>query len=286
KDIYVFDVGSAATRIAKADCGILMREPTVVAMPSSGERKMLAAGREAVKLYNRFPEGITLKSPLKGGKVNDGYLLAAMLKKLFESSTARLKHSIGRRAIVPIRENISGNSKKVLLDAVKFAVSGSATAVPSILCAARGTSTYDKSFNGGTVVVDMGVKRTSAAVICFGTLCTSIELAYGACDINNMLCRYADAGEKAKQAVMPIAQMLETLFIQTPPELVGDIVDNGIVLAGGGTKADGICDMLSSLLNVKVIADDTAGDAAVLGALAMNNRRAEQKEEIKIAAIG
>lgn len=286
RDIFIFDIGTSTVRIAKAGCGILMREPTVAALGKNGDNKVLAAGKKAVLLYNKFPDGVTLKSPFKGDKLTDSALLTALLKKLFDNSNERFKRSASRQAMVALRYGVGNAYRKQILDAVSFSVSSSAKSIPSILCCAHSTDACEKSKNGGTVIVDMGVKRTSAAILCFSKLCTQKEVSFGASDINAFISRNKSMSEKEalEKSIKPIINMLEDLFIETPPELVGDIINNGIIITGGGAKIPFISEVLSEITGVDAYTDETAGDAVILGALKLNSKK-QRKENTEKNAV-
>ncbi len=276
RDTFIFDIGTSSTRIAKAGCGILMREPTVAAIGINGDNRVLAAGKKAVLLYNKFPNGIVLKSPFKAGRLMDGALLTSLLKKLFESNNERFKRGASRQAIVTLRYGVDSICKKQILDAVRFSISGSAKTVSSTLCIAHGTDVYERSFIGGTALMDIGVKRTTAAILCFGRICTQAEIAYGAGDINAFVSRNENTlnvRESLKQALKPVINMMEDLFIGTMPELVGDIISNGIFIAGGGAKIPFISESLSDIIGVDALCDEAAGDAVILGALKLNSKK-------------
>lgn len=272
-DTFIVDIGTSHTRIAKVGCGLLMREPTVAAVSKNGDNKVLAAGKNAVLLYNRFPDGVIMKSPFKGDKITDGSLLCETVKKLFEGSNERFKRGASRRVLLPVRYGVDNLCKKQIMNAMQFAMSGSVTCISSIFCSAYGSLAYEKSQTGGTLIMDMGVKRTSVAIICFGKVCTEAEVTWGAGDINAFLLRNENkfTRERALEiALKPIINMLEELFIATSPELVGDIIRNGIYITGGGGKIMLLKNVLSKTLNVGVYTDEAGSDAVVFGALKMN----------------
>ena len=86
------DFGTVNTLIAIKGRGIVLHEPSAVAIASDGQREPLAFGGEAMRMLGRTPGGINVVYPMRDGVVADYELSAEMLKCFIRSLPAALRH--------------------------------------------------------------------------------------------------------------------------------------------------------------------------------------------------
>src|SRR6185369_14820445 len=84
------DFGTANCAIILDDKGVVLQEPTVVAV-SPKEKKVLAVGLDAKKMLGKVPEGIEAKRPLKNGGISNYRLAEALLRKFFDQVLGKVR---------------------------------------------------------------------------------------------------------------------------------------------------------------------------------------------------
>ncbi len=311
------DLGTANTLVWVAGKGILIREPSVVAMQKK-TKEVLAIGQSAKKMLGRAPASINVIRPLKDGVIADFDATAAMLdyyiKKVHESGGIVPK--IPRpKVVIGIPSGVTQVERKAVADATMSAGAREAILIEEPMAAAIGAGLKVQNPDG-KLIVDIGGGTSEIAVISLGGVVVgrSIRIAGDEMNdaiINHVRLRYslligeATAEEvkinigsavvtkekqhvvrgrdlekglpksiklssnEIREAISPIiaeiAKNISDTLEETPPELVSDIMKNGIVMAGGGSLLAGIDIHISSETKMPVVVADDPLTCVVRG---------------------
>lgn len=307
------DLGTVNTLVLVKDKGIVIREPTVVALHKK-TRQVLSIGTEAKKMLGRTPVAIEAVRPLRGGVISDFETTEAMLR-YFIQKVHQTPNSAGwhlpkiprPRVVVGIPSGVTEVERRAVQDACLSAGARQAYLIEEPMAAAIGAKIAIEEPEG-SMVVDIGGGTTEIAVISLGgiVISKSLRMAGDAMDqdiINYMRLRYGLLiGEKTAEEVkielgsawqdgesnmvvrgrdlasgLPksikvsssdirealastITQMLSAIqgvLEETPPELLSDLVERGIVVAGGGALLKGLDKRIADETKLPVwVADD------------------------------
>lgn len=283
------DLGTANTVVFARGEGIVLREPSVVALDKSSN-KVLALGNEAKRMLGRTPGNIVAIRPMRDGVIADFEVTEVMLrhfiKKILNNNTF-----FRPRIVVGVPSGITGVERRAVLDAAMNAGAREAYLIEEPMAAAIGAN-LPISEPFGSMIVDIGGGTTEVAVIALGgiVIAKSIRVAGDELDeaiVNqcrknyNLLIGERSAEEikvamgsvypKENESSMEVrgrdlvtglprtftisaAEVRDALFEpvnvivdairmtleKTPPELAADIMDRGVVLAGGGALLSGL----------------------------------------------
>ena len=279
------DLGTANSVVWEAENGIVLNEPTVVAV-GIDDRKILAVGEEAKKMLGKTPEYIEVIRPMEDGVISDYEVTEAMIR-YFLKRVMGPAWFIGPEVMVCVPAGVTQVEQRAVMDATLSAGARKAYLIDEPLAAAIGAK-IPVSEPFGNMIVDIGGGAAEAAVIALGGVVTHKTVRVGGNKIDRAIMEYLRKknnliiGEqtaevikikigsaiKLKRAetmevngrdsvyglpkaatidsdqvyeairpildsvIMVIRDTLET----TPPELVADIVDRGIVLSGGTSQ--------------------------------------------------
>lgn len=161
KDIGI-DLGTANILVTLKDKGIILNEPSVVAIESkTGNIK--ATGNEAKEMLGRTPEQIKAVRPLKDGVIADFTATRLMLKNLIEKVSARYK--IGKpRVVVGVPSGITEVEERAVEESVMHAGAREVYLIEEPMAAAIGAG-LDVAEPSGNIIVDIGGGTTEVAVI-------------------------------------------------------------------------------------------------------------------------
>lgn len=174
KDIAV-DMGTASTLIFEQGKGVVMREPTVVAVDKfSG--KILKVGQEAQKMLGRTPANVVAIHPVNSGVISDYEITAQMLRELISRITSFSFFKPCILACVP--SSINGVEERAVIDAAIEAGARKVYLLETAVATALGAG-VDISKADGHMVIDIGAGTTEIAVISAGGVveCESIKVA-------------------------------------------------------------------------------------------------------------
>lgn len=332
KDIGV-DLGTANTLVYVYGKGIVLREPSVVAM-RTGTRDVLAVGENARAMLGRTPGGITAVRPLRGGVIADFEITEAMLKyfikKALESGSLFSRYF---RAIICVPGSVTEVEKRAVEEAARNAGAREAILLDEPMAAALGAGLNVKIPNG-CMVVDIGGGTTEVAVISLGGIVCCRSLRVGGNHIDEAIAAYVrmeysmligdctaeeikisigsatrpseahlevrgrdiftglprsltvSAEEINKAIEEPIAQIVNVVrqtLEQIPPELAGDIMENGIKMTGGGSLLRGLPFRIQNATNIKAEVAQDPMDCVALGAgMALDELRLTQNVSIPL----
>ncbi len=305
KDVGI-DLGTANAVIYFKDRGIVVNEPSVVAM-NAKTNHILAVGDDAKKMLGRTPAHISVVRPLVNGVVSDFEMTEEVLRHLLNRSKSHPIVSY-RRAVLAIPNHLTEVEQKSVEDAALNAGCSKVYLVESPIVAALGAGLLIDA-PAASVIVDIGGGTTDIAVISLGGTVIAKTLKVAGDRFNEDIIRFVrdefhlaigePTAEFAKIAVgsaipldermevtirgrdmstgLPreigiknnhvraaIAKSLRTIIDavhetieETPPELAGDALRQGITLCGGGALLRGLDHLLQKETGVPVrIADD------------------------------
>ena len=313
RDIAI-DMGTSSTLIFEQGKGVVMREPTVVAVDKfSG--KILKVGQDAQKMLGRTPANIVAIRPLNSGVISDYEITAQMLRELISRITSFSLFKPCILACVP--SSINGVEERAVIDACIEAGARKVYLLETAVATALGAG-VDISKPDGHMVIDIGGGTTEIAIISAGGVveCESIKLAGASFDeaiVRFVRERYnvridVSAAEEIKRSigciiqrpdvgieevkgqnlknglpktveinstelieafVEPMNRILDSVHAvleRTPPQLVGDLDKNGIIMSGGGSLIYGIDRLIERSTNIRTVVVDDAISCAAYGA--------------------
>jgi rod shape-determining protein MreB len=183
-DSMSIDMGSASTIIAVRGRGIVVNEPSVVAVHKmTGE--VVAIGREAHEMLGREAREVTLVTPLVDGVVADFERTQRMLDHFVRQARSGFSH-FSRRAVMSVLSGVTQVEQRALLTAAEHAHIGRVYMVEEGLAAAigAGVSVEDKN---ASAVVDLGGGTTNVAVVARGSIVYAQAERVGSFDIDDAI---------------------------------------------------------------------------------------------------
>jgi rod shape-determining protein MreB len=290
RDIGI-DLGTANTLVTVRDRGIVISEPSVVAIDTRTKR-VLAVGAEAKRMLGRTPASITAVRPLRDGVISDFDVTQEMIAYFVRKVHDRVGMVPRPRMLLGIPSGVTEVEKRAVRDAAMNAGARWAGLIEEPMAAAIGAG-LPVAEPTGSLIVDIGGGTTEVAVISLGGIVVSRSIRVGGDEMDTDIVAYArreynlflgertaedikiaigsaapgdwDAqrvtlrgrdlltglprsvevgAEQIREAIEPsVALIVETVkdtIEETPPELVADIMDQGIVLAGGGALLCGL----------------------------------------------
>ncbi len=321
EDIGV-DLGTASVLVFKKGRGVVLNEPSVVAIDKNNN-KVIAVGEEARQMLGRTPGNIVAIRPLKEGVIADYDTTEKMLSYFIRRVMGR-KLFFKPRVIACIPTGATDVEERAVRQATLSSGARQAYIIEEPIAAALGAG-IDISEATGNMVVDIGGGTTDIAVLSLGGIVCNSSLRVGGDKFDEAIIRYirkeynlmigdrtaeeakirvgtAYVGEESQDRFMevrgrdllsglpktiqfssencwsalqePIITVIEgvkKVLEITPPELAADIVNNGIVMTGGGSLLDGLDTLLSRETRLPVhIAEDTISCVAMGTGRALN----------------
>jgi rod shape-determining protein MreB len=278
------DLGTANTLVFVRNKGIVLAEPSVVAVDSL-TNEVLAVGHTAKAMLGKTPQKIHAIRPMKDGVIADFEIAEGMLKALIRKVTPT-RTLFRPKILIAVPSGITGVEKRAVEDSALRAGAQEVFLIEEPMAAAIGVN-LPVAEPVGSMILDIGGGTTEIAVISLGgiVICRSIRVGgdeFDECIINYMRRTYnlligPRTAEEIKVTIgsayslgdnelelevrgrdqvaglpitkrinsveireclaEPIQQIIEGVRLtleQCPPELAADLVDRGIVLAGGG----------------------------------------------------
>ena len=314
------DLGTANTLVAISGQGIVVDEPSVVAI-ERGTSRVLAVGNEAKNMINHTPDAFTAEHPLRDGVVADYDVTEAMLAAFINKAIERkYPWSAKPRVVICIPCGATSVEKRAVFEAAIQAGARLAFLVEEPMAAAMGADLPVTSPTG-SMVVDIGGGTTEVAVISLGSIVTSRSLRIAGNKMDEKLAAHLrdllhiKIGERTAEiikikigSVLPfedgrerdmvirgqdtetdqpkevlvqsedvreclldvVDEMVDSIketFKKTNPDLASDIMQNGILLTGGGGLLNGLDRYLTQRLEIPVWVSETSLTNVVLGCL-------------------
>ena len=302
------DLGTANTIVSVRGKGIIINEPSVVAVQSDkhGKDRILAVGQEAKQMIGKTPLNIQAVRPMQDGVIADFEMTERMIRYFIEKAHSR-KSFIRPRIIVCIPYGITQVEKKAVEESAMSAGAREVYLVEEPMAAAIGAG-IPVSDPAGYVVVDIGGGTTEIGVTSLGglVLCKSIKVAGDKFDKsiiehvrqnfnlfigertaenikieigtavkletelkmkvkgrdNSGLLSTIELGSEGvriaiKEPLKEVVSAIKSVLENMPPDLASDIVDNGVIITGGGALIRGLDTYLADIIKLPVrIADE------------------------------
>ena len=186
KDMGI-DLGTANTLVSMRGKGIVLSEPSVVAIQrDTGE--ILAVGEEAKKMLGRTPGNIVAIRPLKDGVIADFDTTQAMLKYFIQKATGGFSF-FRPRVVVGVPSGVTEVERRAVIDATIQAGAREAYLIEEPMAAAIGAGlpVHDPT---GNMVVDIGGGTTEVAVISLGGIVSSRSIRIGGDELDEAIIQY------------------------------------------------------------------------------------------------
>ena len=181
------DLGTANTLVHAKGKGIIIREPSVVAVDREN-KEVLAIGAEAKQMIGRTPGHIVAIRPMKDGVIADFDITQSMLKYFIKKAIG--KHSLVRpRIVVGVPSGVTEVEKRAVIDATVQAGAREAYLIEEPMAAAIGAGLPVQEATG-SMVVDIGGGTCEVAVISWGGIVTSRSIRTGGDAMDDAIVRY------------------------------------------------------------------------------------------------
>jgi len=183
-DSMAIDMGSASTIISVRGRGVVVDEPSLVAVDTlTGE--VIAIGSEAQQKYGREARGVAVVAPLLNGVVADFERTKEMLTHFVGQARGSISH-FSRRALMSVFSDVTPVERRALLSAAQHARVGRVGMIEEGLAAAfgAGVSADDPK---GSAVVDIGGGTTNVAIIASGKIIRARAERIGSSSINAVI---------------------------------------------------------------------------------------------------
>ena len=181
------DLGTANTLVYVKGKGIIIREPSVVAL-KEGSSDVMAVGAEAKKMIGRTPGNITAIRPMKDGVIADFDVTEAMLRYFITRAHKRTR-LVRPRIIVCVPSGVTEVEKRAVLDAAQQAGARKAYLIEEPMAAAIG-SELPVNEPVGNMIVDIGGGTTEVAVISLGGIVSSRSIRIGGDEMDESIIQY------------------------------------------------------------------------------------------------
>lgn len=329
KDIGI-DLGTANTLVTLKDKGIILNEPSVVALDIP-TKNILATGYEAKEMLGRTPEQIRAVKPLKDGVIADFTATQLMLKNIIGKVGRR--YNIGRpRVVVGVPSGITEVEERAVEESILQAGAREVYLIEEPMAAAIGAN-MDIAEPSGNIIVDIGGGTTEVAVISLGGVVVSNSIRVAGDELDEDIINYikrernlaigdttaeqikkeigaatplvtgmsmeirgrdlssglpetititsAEIQQAIAESVDKIVEIVKQTLEKTPPELASDIMEKGIVLAGGGALIKNLDKLLSMRTEMPVYVAEDPLDCVVKG----TGKTLEDLERLKTVLI-
>lgn len=291
KDIGI-DLGTANTLVYMRGKGIIIREPSVVAVDVKMDR-VRYVGQEAKDVIGRTPGSIVAVRPLKDGVIADFDMTTSMLQEFIRKALKGRAFAGSRvRVIICIPSGVTAVERRAVIEATQNAGAKRVSIIEEPMAAAIGAG-LPVAEPTGSMIVDIGGGTSEVAVISLGGIVTSRSVRVAGDEFDSSIINYikkkynlligertaenikiaigsaypyADnepsmdikgrnllnglpenitvTSEEIREALSePLSHVIEAIKVtleKTPPELAADIIDQGIMLAGGGALLKGL----------------------------------------------
>src|ERR1700723_450282 len=308
------DLGTANTLVYVRGRGIVLNEPSVVAL-NTNNGQIVAVGAEAKRMIGRTPGNIVAVRPLKDGVIADFDVTERMLRYFIQKVHKR-SHLAKPRIVVAVPSGITGVEQSAVKEAGHQAGARRVYIIEEPMAAAIGAG-LPVNEPTGNMVVDIGGGTTEVAVISLGGIVTSQSIRVGGDELDEALIAYVKKefqlalGERTaeeikiqlgsaypleeelraeirgrdlvtglpktviisteqirkamEEPVQAIVDAVKVTLDRTPPELSSDLMEQGIVLTGGGALLAGMAARLEYETNMPIIVGNDPLNCVALG---------------------
>jgi rod shape-determining protein MreB len=299
------DLGTANTLVFVKDQGIVLREPSVVAV-RAGTNQVLAVGDEAKRMLGRTPGNIVAVRPLKDGVIADFEMTESMLRHFITKVNSR--KWVRPRVVIAVPSGITEVEKRAVKESAAHAGAREVYLIEEPMAAAIGVGLPVQDA-AGNMIIDIGGGTTEVALISLSGIVFSRSVRVAGDELDEAIAGYMKraynlmigertaeeikikigsaypmekevgmevkgrdlvaglpktltiTSQEVREALLePISTIVESVRVtleRCPPELSADLVDRGLVLAGGGALLRGLDKLLQEETGLPVhIAED------------------------------
>lgn len=213
-DAVALDLGTVNTLAAIKGRGIVLREPSAVAVSTGEEREIVEIGSKAMLMLGRTPGQLAVNYPMRDGVISDMELMEAMIRYCIREALGRKAGPMGIRLALCMPLCVSDIERRALMEAAKNAGAREITVLNEALAAAIGAG-LPVTAPIGHMVVDMGGGTTDAAVVVLGGIAAHKSVRVGGTHIDKAIVDFVEKeyclsiGERtAEQVKMTIGSAL------------------------------------------------------------------------------
>lgn len=310
------DLGTANTLIYISGKGIVLIEPSVVAINSS-TNEIIAVGNAAKLMIGRTPGSIIAIRPMKDGVIADFETTSKMIRYFIKKSIKNRFIFAGKpNMMVCVPSGVTEVEKRAVIDAAIGAGAREAYTIEEPLAAAIGANlpVWEAT---GSMIVDIGGGTTEVAIISLGGIVCSRSVRVAGDEMDNAITQYiknvyklmigertaetlkheigsaippeveeyieikgrdlvtglpktinissTEVSEALSGTVNNIINAIKLTLEKAPPELASDIMDRGVVMAGGGALLRNLDKLISRETGIPVIIADNPLDCVAIG---------------------
>jgi len=310
------DLGTANTLVNARGEGIVLREPSVVAL-NSQTNEVQAVGMEAKQMLGRAPGSIIAIRPMKDGVIAHFEVTEKMIRHFIQKVHNNRKTLVRPRVVIAVPSGITQVEKRAVRDSAESAGAREVFLIDEPMAAAIGVGLPVQDPTGN-MIIDIGGGTTEVAIISMSGIVYSKSIRIAGDEMDESIVNYIKRkynlliGERTAEEVKInigsaypmekpmtmevkgrdlVAGIPKTLVIsdeeirealtetfgtiveavkialeRTPPELAADIVDKGVVVAGGGSLIKGLDTLLKEATGLPITLADDPLSAVALGA--------------------
>lgn len=181
------DLGTANTLVYVPKKGIILNEPTVVAV-TLDDNRVLAVGAEAKEMLGRTPETIVASRPMKDGVIADYRVTEAMLRYFINKALGNV-HFFRPEVMISVPGGITSTERRAVIDAATAAGAKAAYVIKETVAAAIGAGIPIASATGN-LIIDIGGGTTDVAVLSLGGIVTSTSVRVAGNKIDQAIADY------------------------------------------------------------------------------------------------
>lgn len=300
------DLGTANTLVHLKGKGVVLTEPSVLAIQSDSG-KVMAVGEEAKQMIGRTPGNIIAIRPMKDGVIADFDVTQAMLKYFITKALGQRTPFMRPNIIISIPTGCTTVEERAVREAALQGGAKEAYLIEEPMAAAIGAGLPVEEPTGN-LIVDIGGGTTEVAVISLGGIVTARSVRVAGDNMDQAIIQHLkktynlligertaedikisigsalwegpesfyevrgrdlisglpqtikisslEIQEALKETVDHIIEGIKVCLEKTPPELASDIIDRGILMAGGGALLRGLDKLISQETNIPVYVCD------------------------------
>ena len=313
KDMGI-DLGTANTLVYIKGQGIVVREPSVVAIRDDS-KEVLAVGEEAKRMIGRTPGNIVAIRPMKDGVIADFDVTQSMLSYFIQKAAAK-KGVVSPRIAICVPFGVTEVEKRAIEEAARTAGAKDAFLIEEPMAAAIGAGLRIEEPEGN-MVVDIGGGTSEIAIISLGGIVTAKSIRLGGDELDEAIVNYvkkeyslmigertaedvkirigsaykegeememeirgrdlisglpktmqissSEVRDALRDPVNSIVDGIKSTLEKTPPELASDIMENGIMLTGGGALLKGLDKLVKEETGMPVKIAENPLDCVAIG---------------------
>ncbi|MCI9193994.1 MAG: rod shape-determining protein [Angelakisella sp.] len=308
------DLGTATTLIYVAGKGIVLKEPSIVAMDARAN-KVMAVGQSAYEMLGKTSDLIRVVRPLEEGVISDYEVTEEMLKYFFKKVSP--SKFFKPRVCVCVPSAITEVESRAVIDTMISAGARNVFLIEEPVAAAIGAG-IDITVPGGVAILDIGGGTSDIAVLSLNGIVCKTSLKMAGNTFNQAIIKYirstynvligdntADRIKRDIATVWPedsspeeyevkgrnlvtglpqrititnqelmeplaaevehIILALQSVLERTPPELVADIEQSGLIMTGGGSMLGGMDKLISSRIRIQARLAENPVEAVAIG---------------------